>query len=274
MYSREARFGGVSFGGLYGGAPPPKDLLILLGVVFVTFSMQFFASTAALIAWLRLTPAVYIIGALWQLVTYPFIGIGEPSLWFLLGLLILFWFGRDVFWTLGRRRFWRLLVGVSFGAGLVAVLVHLLTGLAGGYPGDMVLLQGQQTLLLVLVAAFATLYRDATIYLFFVLPVRAGWFLWLEVLFSFLGFLSTKDLAGFVGSCMAVFLTYNALASGRVRAWLHRAWLHLRHWRYRAELARMRRKRGNIRLVRNDPEDDDSDDDHRDRDGRGGSWVH
>ena len=31
-------------------------------------------------------------------------------------------------------------------------------------------------------SAFATLYRNATIYLMFVLPVQARWFIWLEIL--------------------------------------------------------------------------------------------
>ena len=35
--------------------------------------------------------------------------------------------------------------------------------------------------------------------LFFVLPIEARWFLGLEVLFAFLGFLNSKDLAGFIG---------------------------------------------------------------------------
>jgi hypothetical protein len=49
-------------------------------------------------AW-RLTPAV-LRGFVWQLVSYPFVGTGGPSIWFLLELLVLFWFGRDVFWRL------------------------------------------------------------------------------------------------------------------------------------------------------------------------------
>ena len=79
-------------------------------------------------------------------------------------------------------------------------------------------MQGQQILAVVLVAAFATLNRDATILLFFVLPMPARWFLWLEIVFGFLGFLGTHDLPGFLGICAAVGITYGALYPARAAA--------------------------------------------------------
>ncbi|MEN8165398.1 MAG: hypothetical protein ABFS37_14820, partial [Acidobacteriota bacterium] len=106
-------------GGTFGlaGGPPPQDILMLLAVVFGTFVLQFFHATAIVPAIFRLGPAVFR-GALWQVVTYAFCGFGPPSLWFLLSLLILFWFGRDVFVRLGRKNFWSLLIQVVIAAGV------------------------------------------------------------------------------------------------------------------------------------------------------------
>lgn len=226
------------------GTPPPRDLLVLLGVVFITFSMQFFATTAIVPALLRLTPGV-LRGLLWQLGTYPFVGAGGASIWFLLELLILFWFGRDVFWRLGRQRFWRLIVLTSIAAAVVAVLVYGLMLLAGGAPAaSFVTMQGHRMLLTILIAAFATLYGDATIMLFFVLPVQARWFLWLEILFAFVfGLLAAKDLAGFLGVCTAVFLTYSSLMRGGPGAVLRRWRKQLEQAVLKQRLARMKRKR-------------------------------
>lgn len=233
------------FGGFAGGGtPPPQDLLAILAVVFVTFSMQFFEATAFVPALLRLTPNV-VRGFVWQLVTYPFVGSGGPSIWFLLELLILFWFGRDVYWRLGRQRFWRIILIASVSAAVVAVIVYLITALAGRPSmAPFVTMQGSRMLITILIAAFATLYGQATILLFFVLPVKARWFLWLEILFAFVfGLLPYKDLAGFIGVCVAVFLTYSLLMPGGPRKVTH-------DWRKRLErqileqrLARMRRKR-------------------------------
>ena len=233
------------FGGFGGaGSPPPRDLLVLLGVVFVTFSLQFFAATAVIPALLRLTPAV-LRGFIWQLGTYPFVGAGGASIWFLLELLILFWFGRDVYWRLGRQRFWRLIVLTAVGAAVVAVLVQGAMELAGGAPAaPFVTMQGHRMLLTILIAAFATLAGDATILLFFVLPVKARWFLWLEILFAFVfGLLAYKDLPGFLGVCAAVFLTYSSLLRGGPGAVLRRWRRELEQAVLKQRLARMKRKR-------------------------------
>ena len=120
------------------------------------------------------------------------------------------------------------------------------------------IMQGSSMLLTILVAAFATLYANATILLMFVIPIRARWFLWLEILFAFLAFLPTKDFAGFVGMCTAVGTTYSILTSGSLR----RA---LREYRLRIERrileARMRQRRRRFKVVKKD------DDVHR------GPWV-
>ena len=218
--------------------------MLLLAAVFVTFSMQFFAATAAVPALLRLTPAV-LGGFVWQLVTYPFVGAGGASIWFLLELLVLFWFGRDVFWRLGRRRFWRLILVTAVVAGAVALLTHVLMGLAGGEStAPFITMQGHRMLITILVAAFATLYGEATILLFFVLPVKARWFLWLEILAAFVfGLLPYKDLAGFLGVCAAVLLVYSSLGMGGPRRALHSSRKRLERWILERRLARLRRRR-------------------------------
>src|SRR5689334_16432818 len=108
--------GRMGMGGFGLGGPAPRDLLILIGVLFITFALQFFESTALLPTALRLTPFVWQAGWVWQIATYPFIGYGSPGIWFLLELLFLYMFGRDVYFGLYRRHFWRLILFVSMGA--------------------------------------------------------------------------------------------------------------------------------------------------------------
>lgn len=238
------QFGSGGFGS-FSGAPAPRDLIGILAALFVTFSLQFFETTAAVPSLMRLTPGV-LRGFVWQIATYPFVGFGVSGLWFLVSLLILFWFTRDVFWRLGREKFWLLLFRATVGAALVAIVAHLVMLVAGGAlagPGAFQLMQGQRVLLAISIAAFATLWGEATILLFFVLPVKARWFLWLEILFAFIGFLETKDLAGFCGISAAVFLTYSGLRRGGAGRMLH-------SWRKEAEafilrqrLERLKRKR-------------------------------
>lgn len=240
--------------GMSSGAP--RDIVALLVVVFVTFSLQFFSLTAWITELMRLTPRVWQSGWLWQLVTYPVAGAGSPSFWILLELLILFWFGRDVFARLGRAGFWRLLAWACVAGGVVAVGVDLLARVVGHVPaGSLLLLQGQRMLLAVLVAAFSVLFRDAQILLFFVLPFQARWFLPLEVVIAFLGFLRTHDLAGFLGICTALAVTWAFLAGGLgSRGGGREAWLRAQRWYLQRRMERLRRKRG-FRIVERDPKD-------------------
>ncbi|HRC84048.1 MAG TPA: hypothetical protein PK413_00405 [Thermoanaerobaculia bacterium] len=242
MYERRTM---VSMGGFSRG-PIPWDILALAGFVFLTFCLQFFSSTAGWLAPLRLSWQVLRDGSVWRLATYPFVGFGGPSLWFLLSVLVLIWFGRDVFARLGRRRFWRLILGVSLVAGGAALLVEWLLASSSLWPERVpfLLIQGQQILLVILVAAFASLYSTATLLLFFVVPVRAGWFLGVEILLGFVGFLWSKDLAGLLGLCVAVGLTWAVLSPGRARQLPRRLGLGLRQRWLELRLAWLKRRRG------------------------------
>jgi membrane associated rhomboid family serine protease len=236
-------------GGLQGA--PPRDLLILLTVLFATYACQFFDATAVIGALLQLSPAVWERAYLWQLISYPLSGFGPPSFWILLELLVVYWFGRDVLDRLGRRRFWKLLVLASAcaGAGAVAVEIaceQMAPGLTSPLPFQLV--QGQRVLMVVLLAAFGTLYGDTTVLLFFVVPVKARWFVWLGILLGFVAFLGSKDLAGFTGICTATGFTLVALGRGGASTKLGRWWRERRQARLLRQLERAR-QRSRLRIV-------------------------
>jgi hypothetical protein len=234
----------------------PRDVLALLVLVFVTYSMQFFSATAWIVAAMRLTPMVWQLGWVWQLVTYCVAGAGDASVWVLLELLFLFFFARDVFARLGRRGFWRTLVVGALAGGVVALLVDWLARWSTQVAeGSLVLVQGQHMLFVIVIAAFATLYREATIMLMMIVPLRAKWFLPLEVLLAFIGFLRTHDLAGFLGICAAIAVVWGMLAHGGLRKATREGWLRAQGWWLRRRMGRLRKKRG-FRVVedhRRDP---------------------
>ena len=240
-------------GGIGLTGPVPRDIWLLLGVVLFSFALQFVAAVAWLPAVLRLTPEVWRHAFLWQVVTYPFIGTGTPNLFFVLGLLILLLFGRDVYGRLGRRGFWALLLKAALFSAVVAVAVALLRLAVGGGvpPGTFVLMQGQYFLITVLIAAFATLNANATILLLFVLPIQARWFLLLEIVFAFMGLLATGDVAGFFGLCAAVGAGVWLVGGGLGRGPLRELWLRARQAWLRARLAWLKRRRG-LRVVRDE----------------------
>lgn len=253
--------------------PPPRDVTALLVVLFVNYSLSFFSGLRTLPELLQLTPGVWRSGFLWQLATYPFaadfdfvtlraIGRSASSpLWFLLSLLMIYWFGSDVYRYLGRRRFWTLLAWAAGSASVAAVAVHVVLSQVGWTDAyAFSLMQGQRVLLAIFIAGFAVAYGNATVYFMFILPVRARWFLPLTLLFAFMGFLTTKDFPGFLGICVAVGVVYQTLTG--------RLFKLTREWRLRAErkvlearLKRMQKRRG-LRVVK--PPDDEP----------RGPWVH
>jgi len=232
------------------GGPAPKDLLILIGVLLVTFVLRFFEVTRIVPLLLQLTPLAWQRGFVWELATYPFIGYGVPGLGFLIELFILYMFGKDVFLGLYRRHFWRLILWAGIGSALIAVGVHALLTATGAMevPTPFAIMQGQRILLAILIAAFATARRDATIYLFFFLPIQAKWMFLVEFLFALMAFLGSRDLPGFVGICAAMGLTYLYVrASGSMRGGtktFREMRLRMERWWIQRKLDRARRKRG------------------------------
>jgi len=235
------------FGG--GGRSIPSDIWALLGVLLLTLALQSFDSVNFVASEMKLTAGV-LVGKIWQLLTYMFVATGGPGFWFLISMFIVAMFGRDIFHRLGRKKFWTLLMQVSLASSVAAVAVYWLapTSWLGGESFS--LIQGQNILLTILIAAFATVAGEATILLFFVLPIQAKWFLPLEVLFGFMGFLQSRDLAGFIGILVAVVLT-NRLLDRSGGNLLRQLRLRAQHLLYRLRLAWARKRRG-LRIVKDD----------------------
>lgn len=221
---------------------------MLATIVFLTWSLQFFAATAPLVALLRLTPAVWREGFLWQLLTYPAAGVGAPTPWILLELFVLVLFANAAVERMGRRGLWRLLGWSALAGAVVTIGVDALASTWGGGALAYPLIQGQRALLAALIAAFATLNPRATIMLFFVIPMPARWFLPLEVLLAFIGFLATKDLPGFLGLLVLIGVAWLVARGGSPWRNLREARLRLEAWWLRRRLDRRRRRSGLVVL--------------------------
>jgi membrane associated rhomboid family serine protease len=231
----------------------PGDLVALLAVVFATYAMQFFATTAGVPESLRLDPLAWRGWQLWRVVAYPLAGYGPASVWILLELLVLYWFARDLRAGLGARRFWSLLAVAGIAAGAAAVALDALAAFTFGQltPEPFSLMQGQRTLIAIAIAAFASRNADAVIYLFFVLPVRAGAFVWISVLIAFTGFLATKDLGGLAGLWTATAIAFARARPAGGRTTLGRLRLRWNEAILRWRLDRLRR-RSRFRVVDGD----------------------
>jgi hypothetical protein len=237
-----------SFGGGGLSGPIPRDLLFIAGAMLLSVTLGAFASTRIIPLLLTITPLVWQRGFLWQLVTYPFVNTTGPSFWFIINLILLFLWGRDVLSGLGRRHFWRMLLFAGIGGGILATLTDLTLSLSGWTaPNPFVMMQGW-TLMAILLAAWARAHRGATVLFMFILPIEAGYYVGLELLGAFLGLLVTRDVSGFVGICTCIGLGWFYVdRSGRIglrRKDFREYRLRLERWWIQQKLNRAKKKRG------------------------------
>src|ERR1051326_3893206 len=108
-------------------------------------------------------------GFVWQLLTFQFLHGGLAHL--VLNSVVLYSFGRPLEEFLGKRAFLNLYLLSGFAGGIAQVLLGLVSP---RFAGPMV---GASAGICGLVAAFALLSPQSTIYLFFVIPFRAVYFL-------------------------------------------------------------------------------------------------
>jgi membrane associated rhomboid family serine protease len=123
-------------------------------------------------------------GYVWQLLSYQFMHAG------LLHLLFNCWaiyvFGQSVEAALGRKSF----LTLYFCSGIIGGLFQVLAGvLLGRFFAASVV--GASAAAFGVVAAFAMLFPDQFIYLFFVIPVRAKWLLALSAFLAVLGIVTS-----------------------------------------------------------------------------------
>lgn len=170
---------GIGGGGFSFGGRVPRDIGVLIAVTVVASLLGAIGARNGfpLFAWGSLLPDKVLKGEVWRLVTWVFLELDPLQLLF--GALALYWFGRDLALAWGTRRFVAVYLGLTALAGVLTVLVALLVWptemLAQDYTGNWALVDA-------MMLAWALLYPDRQILLFFVLPVSGRIIFWITLL--------------------------------------------------------------------------------------------
>jgi len=144
--------------------------VVLMAVIGAAFVLQQIPSVDFIYERLALSAEGLRAGCVWQLLTFQFLHAG---VWHLAGNLLGIWFfGRFIEMRLGAGNFLKL----YFATGLAGGLLQGLLGLAfeNRFGGPVI---GASAGVIGLFAAFAMLEPDAEILLWFILPVKARYFL-------------------------------------------------------------------------------------------------
>ena len=148
-------------------------ILVLNIVVFFAQFSNGAISEAAFIKYGALSLKGLKSGFVWQLLTFQFLHGGLPHL--VLNSVVLYSFGRPLEEFLGKRAFLKLYLLSGFAGGIAQILLALVSS---RFAGPMV---GASAGICGLVAAFALLSPQSTIYVAFVIPLRAVYFLPLAI---------------------------------------------------------------------------------------------
>ena len=184
-YRRPSFFGGFEF-----FPPVIKTLLISnVAVFFLTIflgaiHLREFGLTDIIMSFFPLYP----IGAgfqPWQLFTYMFLHGGFMHLFF--NMLALWMFGMELENTWGSKKFLGYYLLCGIGAGLSTLFISPLFGVAGPTVGASGAIYG-------VLIAFGMMYPDRPIFVYFLLPIRARYFVLLYILIEvYSGVTGTSD---------------------------------------------------------------------------------
>lgn len=171
--------GGMSFGPGVPMTPVVRQLLIANAVLFL-LPLVPGIDRPLLNTWLGLIPAdVFAHGHVWQLVTYMFLHGGLFHILF--NMLLLWMFGTSIEARWGSRDFatYYLVCGVG------GALANWIAG-----PSSVVPTIGASGAVLGLLVAYALMYPDRVIHIWFVLPIKMKYFVWVLVAIDLFGALS------------------------------------------------------------------------------------
>ncbi|MBI2817309.1 MAG: rhomboid family intramembrane serine protease [Acidobacteria bacterium] len=179
---------GLSFGP--GLTPGVKQLLIANIAVYVLASLLIPLGFGRPFAWLVLNPySVTHDFYVWQLVTYMFLHQPFPTLFHILFNMFALWmFGSDLERTWGTRRFFMYYFVCGIGAGLTAIVLASspVMGASGAIYG--------------ILLAYGMMFPDRMIFLYFLIPIKAKYFV---MIMAGIEFMSQLTLPGSAVSHMA-----------------------------------------------------------------------
>ena len=142
----------------------PNGIKWLLIANVVIFIAELFDRSGLLIRYFGLTPRDVLTGPLvYQVVTYMFLHNPHGFLHILFNMLMLWMFGSEIERLWGTRRFLKFYFLAGTTAGIFTVIMT---------PGSTIPVIGASGAILAILIAFAVLWPNRTVFLYFIIPIR------------------------------------------------------------------------------------------------------
>jgi len=150
-----------SYGFGIGISPIVKNLIIINVAIYLLETLF----RLNLSHYFGMTPYLFWRGFLWQPITYMFLHGGVMHV--VLNMFVLWMFGTPLEWEWGTKKFLTYYFICGIGGGLLSAIVN---------PSSMIPIVGASGAVMGLLAAFGVMYPNQLIFIYFLFPIRAKYF--------------------------------------------------------------------------------------------------
>ena len=182
---------------------PNLMLIIVIGNAAVWLLAQM-DTTGQIVSLLSGSAQGILHGQVWRLITYVFVPTESRPIWLLLMLYFYYWIGTSLERQWGTARF-----NLYYWSGvlLTAIVTIVASAISGtGYP-----VGGTEYVNLSMFLAFAFLFPDTRLLLFFFIPVKIKWLAWLDIAVFVIGIIQSLLVGSWLGAILPVVALLNFL---------------------------------------------------------------
>ena len=186
------------------GIPDLMRWIVIGNVAVYVLMLLTMRADANALSFLYLDGSKVLRGEIWRIVTFIFVPAGSSPLWLAISLYFYYWIGTSLERQWGTARF-----NLYYWSGvlLTAIVTIVASAISGtGYP-----VGGTEYVNLSMFLAFAFLFPDTRLLLFFFIPVKIKWLAWLDIVVFVIGIIQSLLAGSWLGAILPVVALLNFL---------------------------------------------------------------
>lgn len=186
------------------GVPDLMRYIVIGNVVVFFLIMLTRGTNANALNFLYFDPQMVLRGEVWRIVTYIFVPSTTSVFWLVVGLYFYYWIGSTLEREWGTARF-----NLYYWSGVLLTVIGAL--LASAITGGNYAVAGTSYVNLSMFLAFAFLFPDTRLLLFFFIPVKIKWLAWLDIAVFVIGIIQSLLVGSWLGAILPVVALLNFL---------------------------------------------------------------
>ena len=186
------------------GIPDLMRWIVIGNVAVYVLMLLTMRADANALSFLYLDGGKVLRGEIWRIITFIFVPASSSPFWLAISLYFYYWIGTSLERQWGTARF-----NLYYWSGvlLTAIVTIVASAISGtGYP-----VGGTAYVNLSMFLAFAFLFPDTQLLLFFFIPVKIKWLAWLDIAVFVIGIIQSLLVGSWLGAILPVVALLNFL---------------------------------------------------------------